>query len=742
VLSSQLGAKKAEYETKMSEYMWLQQTFLDSNGKSHYNWEQVGYGQKYFEQLGSEVGKLQSEISTLQGSFENCTQKMLSAQKEVQEAFKETKKEIDWQTASYTDLGKAIEAQKTKVSGLAGVSGKESEAKEEAATLKKMEERYKQLGKKYNLSTQTKSANKDPYDGKKLIANAETYKELGNNIKYYQTQLEQAKPSEEDKIRTLTATITQLQEQQDAISRLYAEMGRPAELKTLKDFDTEIAYQRSLRATASKEELGDIDAEIRSLNNLRDAFEQSSHVPVMIEEIETLGEIESEISYNEKLMKSAGTSERAEISKTIGALKRKRAEMENMAHEDVLTGEITTYERLDGEISYYEGRLKRCTETERGEIQKRINELKKLREAWDWTLEEASRPAEIGSLKNVGELEEAISWYSNQMQRQSAEEIEATQRTITALERKREVLQRLASIPKIEREVEDLSGLKGKKLKIELEAIGIEGIKEKIRSLQKLLDDTKNPLGDVQRKEVEGLILTYKRYEKQLKRSQLKVEDAWGSVKGIGNAVESMTDALKGNGNAWEKITAVVDGVLELYSGFGQITSMIGLLTGVSEAHAASKVVEAGAETTETAATEAGAVAAVAASAATTAALGVETGAWSALAAAKTIAAHAEIPFVGTGIAAAFIAQQQMLIAMASIPKFANGGIAYGPTLGIFGEYAGAANNPEVVAPLNKLKQLIEPQGGGTSGEVRFRIEGRTLVGLLAKEERIRERTK
>jgi hypothetical protein len=462
----------------------------------------------------------------------------------------------------------------------------------------------------------------------------------------------------------------------------------------------------------------------------------------MIEEIETLGEIESEISYNEKLMKSAGTSERAEISKTIGALKRKRAEMENMAHEDVLTGEITTYERLDGEISYYEGRLKRCTETERGEIQKRINELKKLREAWDWTLEEASRPAEIGSLKNVGELEEAISWYSNQMQRQSAEEIEATQRTITALERKREVLQRLASIPKIEREVEDLSGLKGKKLKIELEAIGIEGIKEKIRSLQKLLDDTKNPLGDVQRKEVEGLILTYKRYEKQLKRSQLKVEDAWGSVKGIGNAVESMTDALKGNGNAWEKITAVVDGVLELYSGFGQITSMIGLLTGVSEAHAASKVVEAGAETTETAATEAGAVAAVAASAATTAALGVETGAWSALAAAKTIAAHAEIPFVGTGIAAAFIAQQQMLIAMASIPKFANGGIAYGPTLGIFGEYAGAANNPEVVAPLNKLKQLIEPQGGGTSGEVRFRIEGRTLVGLLAKEERIRERTK
>lgn len=41
------------------------------------------------------------------------------------------------------------------------------------------------------------------------------------------------------------------------------------------------------------------------------------------------------------------------------------------------------------------------------------------------------------------------------------------------------------------------------------------------------------------------------------------------------------------------------------------------------------------------------------------------------------------------------------------IRQFASGGIISGPTLGLMGEYAGASSNPEVVAPLNKLKGLL-----------------------------------
>lgn len=46
------------------------------------------------------------------------------------------------------------------------------------------------------------------------------------------------------------------------------------------------------------------------------------------------------------------------------------------------------------------------------------------------------------------------------------------------------------------------------------------------------------------------------------------------------------------------------------------------------------------------------------------------------------------------------------------ITAFANGGVVYGPTNALIGEYAGAKSDPEVVAPLSKLKSII---GKGTN---------------------------
>lgn len=99
----------------------------------------------------------------------------------------------------------------------------------------------------------------------------------------------------------------------------------------------------------------------------------------------------------------------------------------------------------------------------------------------------------------------------------------------------------------------------------------------------------------------------------------------------------------------------------------------------------------------------------------------------------------ASIPIVGWIMAGAAVAS--VIAAMASVPKFADGGIAYGPTLGLFGEYSGAQNNPEVVAPLDKLQSMLQPSGLG-SGVVRFRIEGRTLVGIIEKENKYNKRTR
>jgi len=45
--------------------------------------------------------------------------------------------------------------------------------------------------------------------------------------------------------------------------------------------------------------------------------------------------------------------------------------------------------------------------------------------------------------------------------------------------------------------------------------------------------------------------------------------------------------------------------------------------------------------------------------------------------------------------------------ATSNVTAFANGGIVSGPTLGLIGEYPGAKSDPEVVAPLSKLKDII-----------------------------------
>ncbi len=65
--------------------------------------------------------------------------------------------------------------------------------------------------------------------------------------------------------------------------------------------------------------------------------------------------------------------------------------------------------------------------------------------------------------------------------------------------------------------------------------------------------------------------------------------------------------------------------------------------------------------------------------------------------------------------------------------KAANGGIFGGPAYRMIGEYPGAQSNPEIVAPLDKLKNLIGGSGGGT---LEARISGNDLLILMNKAQR------
>lgn len=91
------------------------------------------------------------------------------------------------------------------------------------------------------------------------------------------------------------------------------------------------------------------------------------------------------------------------------------------------------------------------------------------------------------------------------------------------------------------------------------------------------------------------------------------------------------------------------------------------------------------------------------------------------------VALGAGVLLVATGSAM----QSSMTKATSPTPKLAQGGLAFGPTLALVGDNANARTDPEVIAPLSKLKTL---NGGGDINLVgKFRIEGQDLVYVLQK---------
>lgn len=202
--------------------------------------------------------------------------------------------------------------------------------------------------------------------------------------------------------------------------------------------------------------------------------------------------------------------------------------------------------------------------------------------------------------------------------------------------------------------------------------------------------------------------------------SKAKMPDigqAWSGLKGIGGSIRDIKDALTETDNAWDALTQTIDGFIGLFQSIQSVIEIINNISAATKAMAATKS---------------------AASEQVAAANSVEATTNTAVAATGAASAMASIPWVGPVLAIAAVAS--VLASLASLPKFAGGGLVYGPTVGLMGEYAGASSNPEVIAPLNKLRGILG-EGRGRS-EVKFRIEGRELVGILNKQNTIYDRSK
>jgi tape measure domain-containing protein len=74
------------------------------------------------------------------------------------------------------------------------------------------------------------------------------------------------------------------------------------------------------------------------------------------------------------------------------------------------------------------------------------------------------------------------------------------------------------------------------------------------------------------------------------------------------------------------------------------------------------------------------------------------------------------------------------LINKVSAPKLAKGGLATGPTMALVGDNRNARVDPEVIAPLSKLKSMMGDMGVG--GTLETRISGNDLIILLNRSQK------
>ena len=666
-----------------------------------------------------EIQSLQRQLGIAQAHMADCSKQMAA----VDAKMGHNNKTVKVSAMTYQQVADAIEKTEKKL--------KNTTDSKEIAKLKayntELHNRKKLLDK--SLGFDKFKGNKSGNKKNKPVADPKTYEQLSTNIEYYKKKLTTASTAEQEKIR---ANIQAWEKKKAAIELAQKAAERPTEIKTLQDVEKELDYLQTLRKTANKDDLAGIDKLIGKTELLGAAMQRPA-------KLETLQDIDKEIEYQQKLRATASKEAISGIDAEISKLETLKNYIENATVIDTPDSALKTYEQLNIKLAYYNELLEKATEEQRPEIQKHINDIEGIKKAWDDSLAALNKPADISQLDTIEKLDEAVRYYQEQQSKQSADEIQNTQRTIDALEAKRKAMQRGIEIPSMQKEIAEINGLSNREFKIKVKGIGFDALTDKIRELQKQLNDTNNPVTEGQRKDIEEMISTYEQWRKSSISSFDTVKSGWDGIKGIGDSINSITDALDGNGNAWQKVTAIVDGFIQLYENISAIVGIIDMLTTASTAHAAAKTGEAAA-TTATATAQgvetAAQTAAAAAMVPVIAANKLATASYMELAAAMFFAAHASIPFVGFGIASGFVSAATAMVEAIGVMPFAKGGIVSGPTLALVGEYAGASNNPEVIAPLDKLRSMIQPQGG-IGRNVRFEIEGRKLVGVISNTTRV-----
>lgn len=347
-----------------------------------------------------------------------------------------------------------------------------------------------------------------------------------------------------------------------------------------------------------------------------------------------------------------------------------------------------------------------------------INQAKKLNEQ---ASQEQQVPDDVDKFNNIKKLQLAIDFYKKQLLNADKEELQAIDEIIAQIQNKKNAINDIGDIAHIKSITDELKKVKGYKLKVEVDKIGLQNIQSYILKLQNILINAGDSVSEKQRQQIKKLILQWQKYAKVAKASTISFKKAWNAVEDIGFGIENISNLCKGGASDWQIFTGIVDSAIQIFEGFAEVVNIIKTLAAVSKAATTEQTTAAAADTVSTK---------------------VEAMAYRELAASEFMAAHAGIPFVGAGIAEGFIAQMLATVGAVAATPFANGGIVYGPTIALTGEYAGASSNPEVIAPLSKLKDIIAGKGHyvevvGDNRTIKAVVKGQDIEIALANTTRI-----
>ena len=459
----------------------------------------------------------------------------------------------------------------------------------------------------------------------------------------------------------------------------------PSDPKTIQELDTAITYYGKLLKIAGDEERAEIQKTINGYSKKRKAIEDSLKAISAPTSPKTFEEYSTVISVLEDQLNRASQSEQAGIQATINAYEREKDELKArvaLASTPAVMNSLADYEQA---ISACESVLQYANDEERANIQRTINDYRRKKDAIESSLEALDVPADP---KNLEDIDKVLSALQTRLQKAGEAERGEIQRQIVQWKAKKDAIEesvQLVGMEDLSKMVRNGLGVGGD-LEISLRAriTGVEVAKSKIEELQKMaaVAQTKE-----ERASIKKAINQWSQYATSLDATQAQGEKTTGMLENMSSIANSLSGVVGENAAGWLSWGSNV--LSAVAAALPAIASVIGGNIAQAFAGAAAQ------------------------------------------------SQSVPFPYNLISLAASMAA---VGAAVASIPKYADGGLAYGPTIGMFGEYSGASHNPEVVAPLDRLKSIIGFEDGGKK-KVEFKIKGRNLVGIERRENNRRRRS-